>query len=46
MKKGFTLIEIIVSISVIAVLGVASFFGIRLVSNNIKIDKLEECAHL
>lgn len=42
MKKGFTLIEIIVSISVIAVLGVASFFGIRLVSNNIKIDKLEE----
>lgn len=42
MKKGFTLIEIIVCISVIAILGVASFFGIRLVSNNIRVDKLEE----
>ena len=41
-KRGFTLIEIIVSISLIVLLGVGSFFGIRLVNSNIRISKLEQ----
>ena len=41
-KKGFTLIEIIVCIALITVIGVSSFFGVRLISKNIKISKLEQ----
>ena len=41
-KKGFTLVEIIVVITIIAFIGTVSFFGIRLVNKNMKITKLEE----
>lgn len=41
-KKGFTLIEIIVCIALIAIIGTSSFFGIRLINNKIKINKLEQ----
>lgn len=41
-KKGFTLIEIIICISLITIIGTASFFGIKLVSKNITINKLEQ----
>ena len=41
-KKGFTLVEIIVVIALIAFIGTISFFGIRLVSKNIKVSKLEQ----
>lgn len=41
-KKGFTLFEIIVCIGVLAILGVASFFGVRLITNNIRVNKLSQ----
>lgn len=41
-NKGFTLIEIIVSISILGLIAVASFVGIRLVNNNIRINKLKQ----
>lgn len=41
-KKGFTLIEIIISISVITLIGVASIVGVRLVNKSIKNNKLED----
>ena len=39
-KKGFTLIEIIVVISLMAIIGVGSFIGIRLVDKKLTLDKL------
>lgn len=41
-KKGFTLVEIIVCIGVLAILGVVSILGINYVSKNIKISKLKD----
>ena len=41
-KKGFTLIEIIICISLIVVIGTASFFGIKIIRKNILVDKLEK----
>ena len=41
-KKGFTLIEIIVCLSLVTIIGVFSFFGVRLVNNNIRINKLSQ----
>lgn len=41
-KRGFTLIEIIICILLLAVIGTASLMGIRLINKNIKIDKLEK----
>lgn len=41
-KKGFTLIEIIICITLITIIGTASFFGIRFVNKQIKISKLEQ----
>ena len=41
-KKGFTLVEIIICISLLVVIGVGSFISIRVVSNKIKLDKLEK----
>lgn len=41
-KKGFTLVEIIAVIGILAVIGTVSFFGVRLVNKNIKISKLEQ----
>ena len=41
-KKGFTLIEIIICIGVLAVVGVVSFVGMNYVSNNIRINKLKD----
>ena len=41
-KKGFTIIEIIVCISLIVVIGIGSFVGIRLVDKHIKITKLSQ----
>ena len=41
-KQGFTLVEIIVVITLIAFIGTVSFFGIRLVTKNIKVSKLEQ----
>lgn len=42
MKKGFTIIEIIISISLIVVIAVGSFVGIRLVDKKILVDKLNQ----
>lgn len=42
MKKGFTLIEIIVSITLIVLIGVGSFVGVRYVSEKIRINKLSQ----
>lgn len=41
-KKGFTLVEIIVCISLIAVIGTSTFFGIKFVRKSIIIDNLEK----
>ena len=41
-KKGYTLIEIIVCIGVLAIVGVVSVLGINYVSNNIRISKLKD----
>lgn len=41
-KKGFTLVEIVVCISLLAIIGVGSFVGIRLVDKHIKITKLQQ----
>lgn len=41
-KKGFTLVEIIVCISLIAIIGVSSFFGVKFVRKSIIIDNLEK----
>ena len=41
-KKGFTIIEIIICISLLVVIGVGSFISIRVVNNKIKNDKLEK----
>lgn len=41
-RKGFTLIEIIVCISLLAIIGLGSFVGIRIVNKNILHDKLEK----
>ena len=41
-KKGFTLIEIIICIALIAIIGTTSVFGIKTIKNNIRIDKLEQ----
>ncbi len=41
-KKGFTMIEIIVCISIMIVIGVGSFIGIRLVDKHIKTTKLQQ----
>lgn len=41
-KKGFTIIEIIVCISIMIVIGVGSFIGIRMVNKKINIDKLNQ----
>jgi len=41
-KKGFTLIEIIICISLLAVVGIGSFLGIKYVDNKIRIDKLSQ----
>jgi len=41
-KRGFTLIEIIISISLLTLIGVGSFFSIRLVNKNIRINRLEQ----
>lgn len=41
-RKGFTLIETIICISLVVLIGVGSFVGIRFVSNNIKISRLEQ----
>lgn len=42
MKKGFTIIEIIISVSLIVVITVGSFVGIRLVDKKILVDKLNQ----
>ena len=42
MKKGFTLIEIIVGIALITLIGVGSFIGIRLVDRKLELDKLNK----
>ena len=42
MKRGFTLIEIIVSIAIIALIGVGSFVGVRYVNERIRINKLSQ----
>lgn len=39
-KKGFTLIEIIICVSLIAIIGVASFFGVKTITKNIRVEKL------
>ena len=41
-KRGFTLIEIIVSIAIIALIGVGSFVGVRYVNEKIRINKLSQ----
>lgn len=41
-KKGFTLVEIVVCISLLAIIGVGSFVGIRMVNKKINIDKLNQ----
>lgn len=41
-KKGFTLVEIVVCISLLVIIGVGSFVGIRLVDKHIKITKLQQ----
>ncbi len=41
-NKGFTIIEIIICISLLVVIGVGSFISIRVVNNKIKNDKLEK----
>ncbi len=41
-KKGFTIIEIIICISLLVVISVGSFISIRVVNNKIKNDKLEK----
>ena len=40
-KKGFTLIEIIICIGLIVVIGTGSVIGIKTVSKNIRINRLE-----
>lgn len=40
-KSGFTLIEIIICISLLALIGVGCFIGIRIANNKIKINNLE-----
>lgn len=42
MKKGFTLIEIIICITLITIIGVGSFIGVKLVNDKIKTTKLEQ----
>lgn len=42
MKKGFTIIEIIISIGLIVVIAVGSFVGIRLVDKRMLVDKLNQ----
>ena len=42
MKRGFTLIEIIVSIAIIALIGVGSFVGVRYINERIRINKLSQ----
>ena len=41
-NKGFTLIEIVVAMSLLVAIGVSTFIGIRFVNNKIKITKLEQ----
>ena len=41
-KRGFTLVEIIICISLIALIGTGSFFGVKLINDKIKISKLEQ----
>lgn len=41
-KKGFTLIEMIISLTLITILGVSSVVGIKYVNKNIRISKLDE----
>ena len=41
-KKGFTLIEIIICISLIVIIGTASFFGVKTIKKNITVDRLEK----
>lgn len=41
-KNGFTIIEIIVCISLLLLVGTGSFFGIKLISSNITIRELNE----
>lgn len=41
-KKGFTLIEIVICISLIVIIGVSSFIGIRLVDKRLVKDKLDQ----
>ena len=42
MKKGFTLIEIIVSITLIVIIGVGSFVGVRYITNKVRINRLNQ----
>ena len=41
-KRGFTLIEIIVSIAIIALIGVGSFVGVSYINNQIVISRLNQ----
>ena len=41
-KKGFTLVEIVVCISLLVIIAVGSFVGIRMVNKKINIDKLNQ----
>lgn len=41
-KKGFTLVEVIVCISLLVIIGVGSFVGIRMVNKKINIDNLNQ----
>lgn len=41
-KRGFTLIEIIVSIAIIALIGVGSFVGVNYINNQIVISRLNQ----
>ena len=41
-KKGFTLIEIIICVALIAIIGTAGFFGVKAINKKIRVKELKQ----